>query len=125
MGRDFWIARAQTWQVLAAWRQGDRSIVGFFVSEMPPQPEDVAANGLTPHQNLSWLLHFYVAVESSVRAGLVDEQFITDLLQPHYQFYEEFFSEFRAEYRIHMPADRREPSWLTALPRLERVFNEH
>lgn len=67
-------ARAETWRIRGKWFQGDRSCVKFFVQTdeqvNSPDEEPKCANGLTPHQNLSWLLHFYVSVQSYDEAGL-------------------------------------------------------
>lgn len=122
------VARMETWRIRHAWSQGDRSCVAFFIRTderfNSPDREARCANGLTPHQNLSWLLHFYVSVQSYYEAGLVDGKLVATLLAPHYYWYLQFFREFCDEYRKQAPPNPFEPSWLKSLPKLEALFQE-
>jgi len=122
------IARAETWRLRRNWSGGDRSCVKYFVltdgQVNSPDEEGRCVNGLTPHQNLSWLLNFYVSVQSYDEAGLLDRKLATTLLASHYQFYREFFKQFCDEYR-RVAVDREvEPPWLESLPRLEALFKK-
>jgi hypothetical protein len=62
---EFFVARSEAWRIRRTWENGDRSCVWFFISDPnhPYDPDAVAkcSNGLTPHQNLSWLLHFFAS----------------------------------------------------------------
>jgi len=120
------IARAETWRIRHRWFQGDRSCVKFFVQTSEqvnsPDEEPRCANGLTPHQNLSWLLHFYVSVQSYDEAGLLDSKLAATLLAPHYQWYRKFFQEFCEEYRKQASLHEVDPAWLEGLPKLEAIF---
>ncbi|HLJ45474.1 MAG TPA: hypothetical protein VKU01_05680 [Bryobacteraceae bacterium] len=122
------IARAETWRIRHKWFQGDKSCVKFFVQtdELVNSPDEEArcANGLTPHQNLSWLLHFYVSVQAYEEAGLLDGKLAATLLAPHYQWYRRFFQEFCEEYRKQKSAPEVEPAWLNSLPKLETIFKD-
>lgn len=84
---DFFIARAETWKIRHAWAHGDRSCLAFFIRTdetfNSPDAESRCANGLTPHQNLSWLLHFFVSVQAYQEAGLLDARLAATLLAPH------------------------------------------
>jgi len=125
---EFWAARAETWRIRYEWSQGDRSLVKFFVRTDErvnvPNEEPKCANGLTPHQNLSWLLNFYVCVQSYHEAGLLDGSLAATLLGSHYEWNRKFFHEFCEEYRRQASATGVEfkPAWLEALPKLENTF---
>jgi hypothetical protein len=125
---EFFVARSETWRIRHAWASGDRSCIQFFVRN-PNRPNDPdteakCSNGLTPHQNLSWLLHFFTSVLLHHEAGLVDARMLKVLFEPHYHWYEQFFHEFCDEYRLQAQPGQPEPAWLAALPKLERVFSE-
>jgi len=122
------IARAETWRIRRNWSGGDRSCVKYFVltegQVNSPDEEGRCVNGLTPHQNLSWLLNFYVSVQAYDEAGLLDRKLATILLASHYQFYKEFFRQFCEEYRTLAVDTQVEPPWLDSLPKLEALFKK-
>jgi len=121
------IARAEAWRLRNKWFQGDRSILRFFVEiddQVTLPDEEPAGNGLTPHQCLSWLLHFYVSVQSYDEAGLLDGKLAAALFEPHYEWYRKFFQQFCEEYRKQKSAPKVEPAWLKSLPKLETLFKE-
>jgi hypothetical protein len=125
---DFFAARAETWTVIREWKAGDRSCVDYFVRQ--PSESHAAhdavkgANGLTPHQNLSWVLHFFTSLYHHYDAKLVDGNLLRTLFQPHYQWYEGFFHEFFEEYLKRAADNEPKPAWLSALLNLEcRVFH--
>jgi hypothetical protein len=124
---EFFVARAETWRIRYAWPT-DRSCVDFFIRspDRPhhPDTETRCSNGLTPHQNLSWLLHFFTSVQLHYQAGLVDARMVKVLFEPHYHWYEQFFHEFCEEYRSKSSPGQPEPAWLSALPKLEELFHK-
>lgn len=123
---EFFIARSETWRIVRAWEAGDRSCIWFFVRDpsRPYNPDAVpkCGNGMTPHQNLSWLLHFFASVQLHYQAKLVQRRLLKTLFEPHYDWYREFFRELRDEYQKHAQSDQPQPAWITALPKLEAVF---
>ena len=122
-----YIARAETWRIRDRWFQGDRSCIKFFLQTdeqvKAANDEPKCANGLTPHQNLSQLLHFYVSVQSYDEAGLLDRKLAANLLAPHYEFYRRFFQEFCEEYRKQKSGQIKH-AWLESLPKLEAIFKD-
>jgi hypothetical protein len=124
---EFAAVRAETWKLRYAWEHADYSCVQFFVRSgfsNKPDTEQKCPTGLTPHQNLSRLLHFFPSLSLYHEAGLVDARLLRVLFEPHYQWYIWFFHEFVDEHRKEMPAEagRPEPVWLKDLPRLEKMF---
>ena len=127
-----YIMRAETWRIRKKWlEENDRSCMKYFVHTKDqinsPDEEGRCANGLTPHQNLSWLLHFYVSVQSYHEAGLLDGKLAATLLASHYEWYRKFFQEFCQEYRTLAPSSiepEAEPAWLGSLPKLETIFDD-
>ena len=127
-----YIMRAETWRIRKNWlEEGDRSCMKYFVRSKDqvnsPDEEGRCANGLTPHQNLSWLLHFYVSVQSYHEAGLLDGKLAATLLASHYEWYRKFFQEFCQEYRTRVPPSDEpqvEPAWVESLPKLEAIFQD-
>jgi hypothetical protein len=93
---EFFVARSEAWRIRRAWENGDRSCVWFFISDPnhPYDPDAVAkcSNGLTPHQNLSWLLHFFASAQLYYEAGLVDRPLLKSMFEPHYDWYKQFFA---------------------------------
>jgi hypothetical protein len=122
------VARMETSRIRNAWSEGDRSCITFFIRTSPkfnsPDAEAKCSNGLTPHQNLSWVLHFYVSLQRYCEAGLVDAKLAAELLALHYESYRQFFREFCEEYRKQAPRTlpKLEPSWIRSLPKLESLF---
>jgi hypothetical protein len=123
---EFFVARSEAWRIRRTWENGDRSCVWFFISDPnhPYDPDVVAkcSNGLTPHQNLSWLLHFFASAQLYYEAGLVDRLLLKSMFEPHYDWYKQFFREFCDEYQKQAPSGQPQPTWLTGLPKLEAVF---
>ncbi|HZO93113.1 MAG TPA: hypothetical protein VFB22_05040 [Candidatus Baltobacteraceae bacterium] len=126
---EFAILRHETWRISYDWAQGDRSCVEFFLrrgfTHDPATISVTAANGLTSHQSLSMLLHFFSALSVYYDSNLVDARLLKMLFEPHYRWYKQFFHEFMGEYverRRDQGEEDIEPVWLTALPRLESIF---
>jgi hypothetical protein len=119
-------ARGEAWKLRLKWLRGDRSCLVPFIPADVDGPSDAeepkCPNGLTPHQNLSWLLHFYVGVQTACEAELADSGLVASLLGPHYEWYRQFFQELCGEYRRLAPAGAVEPPWLSRLPKLESLF---
>ena len=124
---EFSAVRGETWKIRYVWEKVDHSCLQFFVRRgftNEPDTDRKCSNGLTPHQNLSRLLHFFAALSLYQEAGLVDARLLKILFEPHYQWYKWFFHEFMDEYRKEMPPhpSQADPVWLKALPQLEDMF---
>ncbi|HEY0377211.1 MAG TPA: hypothetical protein VGC87_09660 [Pyrinomonadaceae bacterium] len=127
---DFHVVRAIAWELRDAWGRGDRTIVKYFVFSVAPENAQCqyqrCSNGLWPHQNLSTLLHFYGNLARYYDAGLVNKKLLKVLFEPQYFWYESFIHEFVKEYEVEMQEQQLPaPQWITALSRLEIIFDKH
>jgi hypothetical protein len=108
------------------WQGGDRSMLKHFLvlpeAEIPK--ESVCDNGVTPHQNLSLALHFWAAIYTCIKLGLVDEQLLRALMANLWCWNDSFYMVFLAAHnaepdsRHHSPP----PLWVEAVPKLHDFF---
>jgi hypothetical protein len=117
---DFFIARAETWKLIRDWKSGDHSLIDFFLNPNEKSGDfeigEKCGNGLTTHQNLSWLLHFYANLARYCEAGLADKKLLRRLFRFNYTYYQAFVDEFIAEYKSRSQGyDSPQPPWVDGL----------
>ncbi|BBX52893.1 hypothetical protein GCM10009645_11790 [Mycolicibacterium poriferae] len=119
---EFFTVRAETSEIKSAWYAGDRTVLDPFISHVSATAEPRLSNGMTRHQNLSWLLHFYAGLSVRCEEKLVDRELLKRVFKPHYAWYREFFMAFDEDYVRRMPASWQIPFWMRELRNLDRLF---
>jgi hypothetical protein len=122
---EFFVARAETWRIMQRWPTNKEQYVSPFLrrtADQVPDMEQPSRNGLTLHQNLSWLLHFYATLALYEEAKLVDRRMIKTLFGAHYQWFAEFFEQFCEEFNRQAEPTAQRLAWLVAFPRLRTLF---
>ena len=131
---EFSVVRGEVWRIQDQWfNNGERGIVKHFVdyTDKPAASDQEGnahcSNGLTPHQNLSWLLHFYASLCIYYNQGLVKRSLLVALFGPQFAWYRRFYRDFCEEFkreRAYANCGQPDPVWLTAWPTLDRLFQK-
>jgi hypothetical protein len=86
--------------------------------------EPVGATGLSEHQAVAALLHFWSRLAGLLDANAVDRRLAKEFFAPAYAYNREFFADLRDTIESSIvPADTR-PAWLDHTRTLERFFGK-
>lgn len=98
---EFSAVRTETLRISNIIWPSDKSIVEPFIpgSGGRKEQETQGPNGLTPHENLSILLHFYESLWECYDHKFASSKMLKVLFKSLYRSYLPFFDEFVAEYR--------------------------
>jgi hypothetical protein len=125
---EFSAVRTETWRISKIiWpldkSPSRKSIVEQFIpgSGVPEKQETHGPNGLTPHENLSILLHFYESLWECYAQKMANRKMLKTLFKSLYRSYLPFFDEFVAEYRrLNKDSNDAEHVWASALDSLSK-----
>jgi len=121
------VARHQLWTVSRAWAAGDRGALEYFLLGAEPVSDEgpLCQNGLTPYQNLSFMLSFFVSLQMYIEKDLVDQDLARQLFQRFFAWYQRFLSDFVEAYLECRSRDNGPlPFWVVAIPKLKLFMNE-
>lgn len=116
-----------------AWQDGDETekkkvlseLVTHFVSlpRANRSREEACDNRLTPHQNVSVILHFWATVSDQYAHRLVDRRLCRTLLANQYSWNSEFLLAFTTFYQASdYQKLEKDPTWEAAIPKLYHQF---